>query len=107
MKLKFMGYVYPCDNAIKDETSMCVIAYNSAGELVFKAEKVTDFSLFELIGGKWSIPEPTTKQRVSALEEQLVQSDETAIALYEAQETQEVISAQQDEALMEIYEMLG
>ena len=52
-------------------------------------------------------PSPTTEQRVSDLEEQLVQADETAIALYEAQEAQEVINAQQDEALMEIYEMIG
>ena len=51
--------------------------------------------------------EPTTAQRVSDLEEQLVQADETAIALYEAQEEQEAINAQQDEALMEIYEMIG
>ena len=49
--------------------------------------------------------EPTTEQRVSDLEEQLAQSDETAIALYEAQEKQEVINAQQDEALVELYEM--
>ena len=52
-------------------------------------------------------PPPTTEQRVSYLEEQLTQSDETAIALYEAQEAQEVINSQQDEALMEIYEMIG
>ena len=50
---------------------------------------------------------PTTEQRVYDLEEQLAQSDETAIALYEVQEAQEVINAQQDEALMEIYEMIG
>ena len=50
-------------------------------------------------------PPPTTEQRVSDLEEQLAQSDETAIALYEAQEAQETINAQQDEALMELYEM--
>ena len=52
-------------------------------------------------------PPPTTSERVSILEEQLAQSDETAIALYEAQEAQETINAQQDEALMEIYEMIG
>ena len=51
--------------------------------------------------------EPTAEQRVSDIEEQLIQADETAIALYEAQEAQEVINAQQDEALMEIYEMIG
>ena len=52
-------------------------------------------------------PPPTTNERISILEEQLAQSDETAITLYEAQEAQEVINAQQDEALMEIYEMIG
>ena len=40
-----------------------------------------------------------------ALEEALAGADETAISLYEAQEAQEVINAQQDEALMELYEM--
>ena len=52
-------------------------------------------------------PPPTTEQLVSDLEEQLAQSDETAITLYEAQEAQEAINSQQDEALMEIYEMIG
>ena len=52
-------------------------------------------------------PPPTTDERITILEEQLVQADETSIALYEAQEAQEVINAQQDEALMEIYEMIG
>ena len=52
-------------------------------------------------------PPPTTDERITILEEQLVQADETSIALYEAQEKQEVINAQQDEALMEIYEMIG
>ena len=52
-------------------------------------------------------PPPTTNERISMLEEQLAQSDETAITLYEAQEAQEVINSQQDEALMEIYEMIS
>ena len=50
---------------------------------------------------------PTAEQRVSDLEEQIAQADETAISLYEAQEAQETINAQQDEALMQIYEMIG
>ena len=52
-------------------------------------------------------PEPTADERVSALEEALAQTDETAITLYEAQAEQETINASQDEALLEIYEMLG
>lgn len=51
--------------------------------------------------------EPTMEQRISDLEEQIIQADETAITLYEAQEAQDAINAQQDEALMEIYEMIG
>lgn len=42
-----------------------------------------------------------------ALEQALEGADETAISLYETQEAQESINAQQDEALMEIYEMIG
>jgi hypothetical protein len=52
-------------------------------------------------------PTPTAEERIIILEEQLAQSDEIAITLYEAQEAQETINAQQDEALMEIYEMIG
>lgn len=52
-------------------------------------------------------PPPTTNERIVNLEEQLAQSDETAITLYEAQEAQEAINSQQDEALMEIYEMIS
>ena len=60
---------------------------------------------YEIIDDGQPEPSPTTEQRVSNLEEQFVQADETAISLYEAQEKQEVINAQQDEALMELYEM--
>lgn len=52
-------------------------------------------------------PPPTTDERIATLEEQIAQADETAIDLYESQEAQEVINVQQDEALMEIYEMIG
>ena len=60
---------------------------------------------YEIVDDGEPEPPPTTNERISVLEEQLAQSDETAIALYEAQEKQEVINAQQDEALMELYEM--
>ena len=35
------------------------------------------------------------------------QPDETAISLYEAQQKQDEINAQQDDALLEIYELIG
>lgn len=50
---------------------------------------------------------PTTEERVAELEAQLAESDEAAIALYEAQAQQEAINAEQDEAILGIYEMIG
>ena len=52
-------------------------------------------------------PEPAPLDRLGALEEALAQTDETAIALFESQAEQESINAQQDDALLDIYEMLG
>lgn len=48
----------------------------------------------------------TTHDRLDSLESALAQTDETAIELYEANEEQQTINAAQDEALIEIYEML-
>ena len=55
------------------------------------------------------VPEtkPTAEERIAELEEQLAESDEAAIALYEAQAQQEAINAEQDEAILGIYEMIG
>lgn len=60
-------------------------------------------------GKSWFILCEKTKQEINfdSLNEQIAQVDETAIALYESQELQEEINTQQDEALVEIYEMLG
>lgn len=55
-------------------------------------------------------PEPQTpsaEERLGLLEEALAQTDETAIALFESQAEQASINAQQDDALLGIYEMLG
>ena len=53
------------------------------------------------------VHKPTVEERVENLEDALAQTDETAIALYEAQAAQEEINAAQDAALIEIYEMIG
>ena len=60
-------------------------------------------------GKSWFILCEKSKQEIyfDSLNEQIAQADETAIALYESQELQEEINTQQDEALVEIYEMLG
>lgn len=51
--------------------------------------------------------EPTTDERVTALEVQLAESDAVAMALYEAQAAQETVNAEQDEAIMGLYELIG
>ena len=85
--------------------SEVTMGWNEVNEEIAKREAYN--GEYEIVDDGQPEPPPTTEQRVSDLEEQLAQSDETATALYEAQEAQEVINAQQDEALMEIYEMIG
>ena len=50
---------------------------------------------------------PSAEERLGLLEEALAQTDETAIALFESQAEQASINAQQDDALLDIYEMPG
>lgn len=50
---------------------------------------------------------PTTEERLDTLEASLAQTDDTAIELYEHMLLQEEINTAQDDALIEIYELLG
>ena len=52
-------------------------------------------------------PGPTLAERVTDLEDALAATDETAIELYEAMAAQEEINTAQDDALIEIFEMIG
>lgn len=66
----------------------------------------------ELVFDEFIYPEievqPTEEQlRITALEEALLVTDETAIELYENQMAQEEVNLAQDEALIELYEMVG
>ena len=71
--------------------------------------KVVERTAEEIEADKAKLPKPapTTFERVTSLEEQLATADETAISLYEAQQKQDEINAQQDDALLEIYELIG
>lgn len=71
--------------------------------------KVVERTSEEIEADKAKLPKPapTTTERVTSLEEQLATADETAISLYEAQQKQDEINAQQDDALLEIYELIG
>jgi hypothetical protein len=48
-----------------------------------------------------------TEQENAALAQQLAETDEAAIELYEANMALEEANAEQDEAIIEIYEMMG
>lgn len=52
-------------------------------------------------------PAPTTEERLAEAEQQLIETDEAAVELYEQQLEQENINIAQDEALCAIYEMMG
>ena len=71
--------------------------------------KIVERTTEEIEADKAKLPKPapTTTERVTSLEEQLATADETAISLYEAQQKQDEINAQQDDALLEIYELIG
>lgn len=71
--------------------------------------KVVERTSEEIEADKAKLPKPapTTTERVTSLEEQLATADETAISLYEAQQKQDEVNAQQDDALLEIYELIG
>ena len=76
------------------------------------SDDVQEGYVYDPVTGTFSDPstikiKPTTEERLTALEEQLVEADETAIYLFEMQMAQEQINAAQDDALIEIYEMIG
>lgn len=48
-----------------------------------------------------------TNAAVAGLKDDLATTDETAIELYEAQLAQEEVNAAQDDALIELYELIG
>ncbi len=110
------GWIY-IDEGDGDKYNLCQSNYFDGGLYTYDGiprykwdgEQAVERTDAEIEADRAEIPEPppTTEQRVSELEEQLMQADEVAISLYEVQAEQELINAQQDEALMEIYEMLG
>lgn len=68
--------------------------------------------LLPYIEGKWigdfyEDPVIPMEERLACLETQLALVDETAIELYEASLAQEEINAAQDDALIELYELIG
>ena len=87
--------------AILETMGFCDIVLNEDGTEVveFTANEIPDFPEQE--------PEPTAEERLTAVEEQLLATDEIAVELYEQQLAQEEINIAQDEALCELYELVG
>lgn len=61
------------------------------------------------INGSWSKPAatPAPPTEIEVLRAQLAQADEAALDLYAAQAAQAVVSAQQDEAIIDLYTRIG
>ena len=102
----------PCDRLNLAQTHyLDKPLYTQDGVMRYKLEggKVVERTAEEIEADKAKLPKPapTTTERVTSLEEQLATADETAISLYEAQQKQDEINAQQDDALLEIYELIG
>lgn len=75
-------------------------------ELNEDGTEVVSFTALPLPEFSDEAPIPSTDERVAELEKQLLLADETAVELYETQIVQEEINMAQDEALVEIYEIL-
>lgn len=88
-------------------------AYNGFVVLTIEGDTVTAYEPNVDAWEEWQSnlpeptdPEPTLDDRVTVLEAQVAQADETAIELFEMQMAQEEINTAQDEALIDIFEML-
>lgn len=87
--------------AILETKGFCDIELNEDGT------EIVSFTALEIPEIPEPEPEPTLEDRVTDVEEQLLATDEVAVELYENQLAQEEINMAQDEALCELYEMVG
>lgn len=86
--------------AIMETRGFCDIELNEDGT------EVVSFTALPIPEISDKVPIPSTDERVAELEKQLLLADETAVELYETQIVQEEINMAQDEALVEIYEII-
>ena len=86
--------------AIQETRGFCDITLNEDGT------EIIGFAAREIPEIPEPPKEPTAEERIAELEFALQQSDETAIELFELQMAQEEINNAQDDAIIEIYEML-
>lgn len=76
-------------------------------------DKQMAFAKAEAYNGEVTVEEvedeytPTQEERIASLEEQLTESDAVAMALYEASLEQQTVNAEQDAAILGLYEMIG
>ncbi len=85
---------------ILETRGFCDIVLNEDGT------EVVSFTAREIPEIPVPTPEPTAEERIAELEEQLLMTDEIAVELYESQMIQEEVNIAQDEALVEIFELI-
>ena len=75
-------------------------------EITVEEGIVTGFTPTEIPEIPEPVPEPSMADRLAVVEEQLIATDEVAVALYEQQVAMEETNIAQDEAIVALYEMM-
>ena len=100
------------DTGMVDEDGNPIVEEYTEMEPVTEEREYTMLTVTEMTEGTLPdpVPEddtPTLDERVADLETALAESDAVAISLYEASIAQDEINAEQDEAILGLYEMMG
>lgn len=100
------------DTGMVDEDGNPIMEEYTEMEPVTEEREYTMLTVTEMTEGTLPdpVPEdttPTDKERIATLEEQLTESDAVAMALYEASLEQQTVNAEQDAAILGLYEMIG
>lgn len=100
------------DTGMVDEDGNPIVEEYTEMEPVTEEREYTMLTVTEMTEGTLPdpVPEddtPTLDERVSDLETALAESDEVTMSLYEASVAQDEINAEQDEAILGLYEMMG
>ncbi len=104
------------DEGAGDKYNLCQSHYfdrlyteDGIPEYKWDGEKAILRSNAEIEADRTNLPKPvpTVEERLTEVEQQLIAADEVAVELYEQQLAQNDINIAQDEALCELYEMMG
>ena len=105
MKVKIYGEIYECDKAVKGKDF--VKLYDADGNVTAEFRGIKDFAGYEVVEGVWSLPKKTDKEKIDELDNIAVTLDESNILLFEENKALKNSQAEQDEAIILLYEKGG